>query len=240
MKLFKKTLCIVLSLLMLAALAACASPNDPAGDNTSSDPTHDVPADPAPAVIQEPDNKSGVSVGEKIPPISGTIVTPPESDPPKLEVPPWDDTDSVQAKGDIMEALTAAGLTEDEAAQVDSVLQAYFSIHAAVLVGKSPEDSELIAEDVADVAFKWATGEREFWNSRIVGCLIEYVVESVQIDPDTGEYVLAVREYIWEHYNRSDTAGTVSEHEFTISKTDSGTLCMTKQSDDWLWWDEWR
>lgn len=231
----KRILVICLALLLIASGCAPNQP-DPSSSpaNEQLSPTNEQPS---------PENEQPSPENEQPSPENNQPspdAAPPESDSPKLKVPPWDDTDSVQAKGDLMEVLTAAGLTEEEAAQVDSVLQAYFSIHAAVLVGKSPEDSELIAEDVADDAFKWATREYEFWQSRIVGCLVEYEVESVQIDPDTGEYVLAVREDIWEHYNRSDTAGTALEHEITISKTDSGTLCMTKQSSNWYWCDEWR
>lgn len=151
---------------------------------------------------------------------------------------------SIAAGSGFAEQLRAAGLSEEDVNQMESILQDYFYIHAVVLVGDTPEISDRVPVDIAEHALNWASAEYARFRSDgiyIIGCKIEYDFKSVQDDPSTGKYTLCVREYIYEDYNRTgnindptDTMGTAMNHEFTFLKTDSGSMSMIGQSDDWV------
>lgn len=174
--------------------------------------------------------------------------TPHESDPPEQLDPllstaseKW----SIAARELFVDKLLASGASEEDVAQIQAILQDYFYLHAAALVGDTPEITDRIPDDIAEHALNWAFTEYErFWSEGvyILGCQIEYGFEAFQIDSNTGKYTLCVREYVYEIYNRSgnisdptDTMGTAMSHEFTFMKTDSESMCLIGQSDDWIY-----
>lgn len=174
--------------------------------------------------------------------------TPHESDPPE-QLDPLLSTESekwsIAARELFVDKLLASGASEEDVVQIQSILQDYFSIHAAVLVGGTPEITDQVPYEITEPALKFACTEYEQFRSHgvyIVGCQIEYGFESFKIDLSTGKYTLCVREYVYEIYNRSgnisdptDTMGTAMSHEFTFMKTDSESMCLIGQSDDWIY-----
>ncbi len=135
--------------------------------------------------------------------------------------------------------LSLTGLSAYENGQVDLVLQDFFHLHAATLVGITPPTSRLIAYDLSDLVRRWAGALRADYADPITRCTSEYQLLRSRYDGE--QLTLTVQEdvtlYCTPAQSQTQTIANLSlTHVLCLMRNPSGAYYLAGHNNDWQYY----